>query len=282
MKLIHLFQHLGLDIKDAEKVHGGDINEAFCLQGSETKYFLKINNAVQYPGRFLKEANGLDTLRKCPSLLLPKVIKHGTLEDVQYLLLEWMDEGTPAADAQHDLGSNIARMHQTSQEYFGFTEDNYIGSIPQKNTPTETWSDFYTQCRILPLVKILADTNVFSKADVAQATSFCTSVGKIFPIETPSILHGDLWGGNYLIASSGYASLIDPAVYFGHREMDIGMTRLFGGFSNDFYTGYNEVFPLEKGWEKRLPFTQLYPLLVHAVLFGGHYVNNVRTILKQF
>ncbi|WP_262915202.1 fructosamine kinase family protein [Niabella ginsengisoli] len=96
------------------------------------------------------------------------------------------------------------------------------------------------------------------------------------------MLHGDLWGGNYIIANDGQASLIDPAVYFGHREMDIGMTQLFGGFSPDFYSGYNEIFPLESGWQKRIIYTQLYPLLVHAVLFGGHYVHNVRNTISRF
>ena len=102
------------------------------------------------------------------------------------------------------------------------------------------------------------------------------------PIEPPSFLHGDLWSGNYMITSSGYATIFDPAVYFWHREMDIGMTKLFGGFDHRFYEAYNEAYPLEKGWEKRLPITQLYPLLVHAVLFGGHYISNVKDIVKQF
>ena len=103
-----------------------------------------------------------------------------------------------------------------------------------------------------------------------------------FPIEPPALLHGDLWSGNFLISSNGQAAIYDPAVYYGHREMDIGMTKLFGGFDQRFYDAYNATYPLEKDWEKRLQVTQLYPLLVHAVLFGGHYISQVREIIKQF
>ena len=134
----------------------------------------------------------------------------------------------------------------------------------------------------MPLVKTLFDSGRFSLKDVDNANSFCKNLREIFPAESPSLLHGDLWGGNFLITAPGKAAIFDPAVYFGHREMDIGMTKLFGGFDQRFYDAYNEIYPLEKGWEKRLPLTQLYPLLVHAVLFRGHYISQARAIIKQF
>jgi fructosamine-3-kinase len=173
-------------------------------------------------------------------------------------------------------------MHKQPQEYFGLNEDNYIGSLDQNNDQYSEWYSFYTECRIKPLVKKLFDTGDFSATDIRDADLLCNSLKTILPIEPPSFLHGDLWAGNYMIISSGYAAIFDPAVYFGHREMDIGMTRLFGGFDQRFYEAYNEAYPLEKGWEKRLPITQLYPLLVHAVLFGGHYISDVKHIFSAF
>ena len=115
-----------------------------------------------------------------------------------------------------------------------------------------------------------------------MAETFCKQLNHLFPSEPPSLLHGDLWSGNYMISSAGYAAIYDPAVYFGHREMDIGMTKLFGGFEQRFYSAYQEAYPMEKNWMQRLPLTQLYPLLVHAVLFGGHYVSSSREIIIQF
>ncbi|HET9746271.1 MAG TPA: fructosamine kinase family protein, partial [Chitinophagaceae bacterium] len=144
------------------------------------------------------------------------------------------------------------------------------------------WSSFYAQCRIIPLVKRLVDEGAISFKDMETAETLCNKLENIFPREPASLLHGDLWAGNYLVHSSGYAAIFDPAVYFGHREMDIGMTRLFGGFDHEFYNVYNQTYPLENGWEQRLPVAQLYPILVHAVLFGGHYCRQAMDIVKRF
>jgi fructosamine-3-kinase len=196
--------------------------------------------------------------------------------------LEWLEKGAPKKDMWENFGRGLAIMHKQPQEYFGSNENNYIGSLDQNNDPHKEWHSFYTECRIKPLVKKLFDTGIFSSTDIRDADLLCNSLKTILPIEPPSFLHGDLWAGNYMITSSGYAAIFDPAVYFGHREMDIGMTRLFGGFDQRFYEAYHETYPLEKEWEKRLPITQLYPLLVHAVLFGGHYISEVKHIFSAF
>ena len=277
-----IFDDCGLDVVRYERVHGGDINDAYCLITSSEKYFLKVNNKDKYPLMFEKEANGLALLRNNSTFVVPEIIKTGGYGDQQYLLLAWLEKGSPKNDMWEKFGEALANMHKRSQPYFGGGEDNYIGSLHQVNTAFNDWPAFYAECRIMPLIKTLFDAGSYSKNDLNDANQLCNGLKNIFPAEPPALLHGDLWAGNYLIHSSGNAAIFDPAVYFGHREMDIGMTKLFGGFDNRLYAAYNESYPLAKSWEKRLALTQLYPLLVHAILFGGHYVARTREILRSF
>jgi fructosamine-3-kinase len=283
MPLQSIFDDCGLTITKYEPVHGGDINHTYCLYCQDAKYFLKVNDASLYIQMFEKEAKGLKALmRNVTAIRIPHVIKYGLAEQDQYLLLEWMETGKPGQDSMEKFGAAMATMHQKTQAYFGWEEDNYIGSLRQDNTKHNSWSLFYSECRILPLVHLLYNGGAFSKQDIAVAELFCKKLGHLFPQETPALLHGDLWAGNFMITSTGDVAIYDPAVYYGHREMDIGMTRLFGGFDQRFYDGYNSMYPLEKNWLQRLPLSQLYPLLVHAVLFGGHYVDAAREIMKRF
>jgi protein-ribulosamine 3-kinase len=280
--LQNIFKDCDLNVQRYERVHGGDINLSYCIFTATEKYFLKINDKNRYPLMFTKEANGLNKLREFCTLKIPQVIKQGSCNDQQYLLLEWMEKGTPKKDMWENFGTALAMMHKQPQGHFGLNEDNYIGSLHQNNGPHDGWHSFYTECRVKPLVKKLFDAGDLSATDIRDADLFCNNLRTILPIEAPSFLHGDLWAGNYMITSSGYAAIFDPAVYCGHREMDIGMTKLFGGFDQGFYDAYNEAYPLENGWEKRLPITQLYPLLVHAVLFGGHYISEVKYFFSTF
>jgi len=280
--LQNIFKDCDLNVQRYEQVYGGDINLSYCLYSPTGKYFLKVNDKNKYPLMFEREANGLDKLREYCTLKIPQVIKQGSCNDRQYLLLEWLEKGSPKKDMWENFGNGLAIMHKQPQEYFGSNEDNYIGSLKQNNDQHDEWHSFYTECRIKPLVKKLFDAGDFSATDIRDADLFCNNLKTIFPSEPPSLLHGDLWAGNYMIISSGYAAIFDPAVYCGHREMDIGMTKLFGGFDRQFYEAYNEAYPLEKGWEKRLPISQLYPLLVHAILFGGHYMSEVKYFFSAF
>lgn len=281
--LQNIFDNCGLSVTRHEAVHGGDINLCYCLYTRDSKYFLKVNDAFRYPGMFEKEANGLNALRTNFSLPVPAVIKYGLVQQQQYLLLDWIETGNPPKTGSWErFGAALATMHQQPQSYYGWEEDNYIGSLQQHNSKYTSWHLFYSKCRIMPLVKLLFDAGVFSKQDVLYAESFCKKTNELFPYEPPALLHGDLWSGNFMITNTGDAVIYDPAVYYGHREMDMGMTKLFGGFDQRFYDAYNEVYPLEKDWLHRLPLTQLYPLLVHAVLFRGHYVTSARENIKQF
>ncbi|MEO6549106.1 MAG: fructosamine kinase family protein [Ferruginibacter sp.] len=269
----------GLSGSRYESVAGGDINKAYCLHSDGQKYFLKVNDSEHYPAMFQKEAAGLIALSNQQVLTVPKVIKYGTVAGEQYLLLEWLDKGTPGKDFWQNFGRGLAALHQKPQPYFGWEDDNFIGNLVQINKQHASWEPFYTDCRIMPLVTMLTASGDFSKREESAAASFCNKIASVFLPEPAAILHGDLWSGNFTVLENGSAAIFDPAVYFGHREMDIGMTLLFGGFHRQFYDAYNEVYPLQKGWQQRLPFTQLYPLLVHAVLFGGHYIAKVKEII---
>lgn len=277
-----IFNDTALKILNVERVPGGDINDAYCLVTTNEKYFLKVNDADKFPAMFEKEARGLELLRKNSSIIIPQVIKTGSTGGKQYLLLEWLEKGVPKKDSWQKFGEALAMMHKQPQDFFGLDEYNYIGSLMQVNGEFSDWPSFYAERRILPLVKILFDEGVFSMKDADIAQVLCKKLHTIFPTELPSLIHGDLWAGNYLIHSSGYAAFYDPAVYFGHREMDIGMTRLFGGFDQSFYNAYNTTYRLEKDWEQRILLVQLYPVLVHAVLFGGHYRSQSMDIIKRF
>ncbi len=279
--LKNIFDECGLTVHRSERVHGGDINEAYCLFTPSGKFFLKINDNNRYPAMLEKEASGLNILRKYFALAIPSVIKQGVSDRQQYLLLEWLEKGNPTEKFWEDFGAALANMHKSPQTYFGFHEDNYIGSLRQLNRRRDRWSSFYAENRIMPLVRTLFDKSSFSSKDVNNANEFCKRLDEVFPTEMPALVHGDLWAGNYLISSSGDAAIFDPAVYFGHREMDIGMTRLFGGFDRRFYEAYDSVYPLKKDWEKRLIVSQLYPILVHAVLFNGHYIGQARDIIQR-
>jgi protein-ribulosamine 3-kinase len=277
-----IFDDCGLSVQRYERVQGGDINDAYCLFTPTGKYFLKVNDKNKYPAMFEKEANGLAILRRHCSLIIPQSIKAGECDQQQYLLMEWLERGVPQKNMWENFGAGLAILHKQSEGYFGLNEDNYIGSLKQINTPANEWNIFYAECRIMPLVKLLFDSGSFSSKDMIRVNSFCNNLRNIFPPEAPSLLHGDLWAGNFFISSSGDAVIFDPAVYYGHREMDIGMTKLFGGFDTRFYHAYNDSHPLGNGWPDRVPITQLYPLLVHAVLFGGHYVMSAKDIIEGF
>ena len=258
----------------------GDINKCFCLFTARHRYFLKLNDAGSYPQMFEQEAAGLDALRNGSNLIVPKIINRGTCLNQQWLLLQWLEKTDSNITSLQAFGRSVAAMHSRQQRFFGWHTNNFIGSIKQVNTPHEGWAAFYTDCRISPLVRHLFNAGVFTRQDISRADRLCEKLESLLPIEPPALLHGDLWAGNYMIVKEGTA-IYDPAVYYGHREMDIGMTKLFGGFDNSFYDVYEEEYPLEKGWVQRLPIVQLYPLLVHAVLFGGHYISTCRQLLKK-
>lgn len=271
-----------LKFDEAIPIKGGDINDAFRLERDGKPFFLKLNVADSFPELFRKEADNLNFLAKINQLILPNVIDHGISQDnFQFLILEWLERKTPTEKSWIHLANNMATLHRTHQENFGWTEDTYYGIVLQPNVASTQWEDFFSENRILPMAKLLRDKNLIGIRESQQLDKYCKHINSFFPIEQPSLLHGDFWSGNILPIENNQIALIDPSSYFGHREMDLAMSKLFGGFDHQFYQTYQELYPLEETWQERLPYTQLYPLMLHALLFGGYYLDEVQTILKK-
>lgn len=267
-----------IDLVRSTPVSGGDINQAFKLYTNNAPLFLKLNDAKRFPRMFEKECNGLVALAETTGWKVPRIILQGSNGNEQWLLLEWLEKQPAHPNAMYGFGQALAHMHQREQAFFGWQDNNFIGSLEQINDKREHWIDFFIDCRICPMLSKLLQTGRIRKDEVERLMDVVSAMAKDFPEEPPALVHGDLWSGNYMIATEGKAAVFDPAVYFGHREMDIGMSLLFGGFDTAFYKGYESVYPLQTGWQQRLPLTQLYPLLVHAVLFGGHYISQALSV----
>lgn len=269
-------------IRSTEPVGGGCINSCYKIISTHGTYFLKYNDRKRYPNMFAAEANGLTHLAKANAIKVPDVIGCGEEGDYTFLLMEFIEKGAFTKDFFYQFGVGLAKLHRTSNDAFGFKENNYIGSLVQSNSWTKNGIDFFIEQRLAPQLAKAYDKGYFAKEILKHFDRLFIKLPEIIPAERPALLHGDLWNGNYLITAQGQACLVDPAVYFGFREQDIAMTRLFGGFDDDLYVGYESEFALEKGWPERIDIFNLYPLLVHVNLFGEGYAMQVFGIIKKF
>ncbi len=285
--LIHLEQELSVYtdqetlIQQYHLIPGGDINVAFVLNTNRGNFFLKMNSNGT-SDLFQKEYTGLKFLRAAESLYLPDAYRCSALGSHTFIFMEYLEKGEPAPDFWKNFGEQLAMQHRNSEKAFGFWEHNYIGTLPQRNSYCSTWREFYSAHRVLPMLQLALEQELCSLEDITLAEQMCQRLDELLPAEPPALLHGDLWNGNFMSKSDGQVAVFDPAVYYGHREMDIAMTQLFGGFDDAFYYFYNEVWPLEAGWKDRMDISQLYPLLVHLVLFGSGYYDRVRNILLRY
>ncbi|MEX1132798.1 MAG: fructosamine kinase family protein [Flavobacteriales bacterium] len=276
--------HIGepVDIEEACPVDGGSMNDAWRLETDAGRFFLKTNRADRFPSMFEAEADGLQRLRAVGPVRVPEVIAHGEDHDDSYLLLEWVEEGIKSQEFWEDFGRGLAQLHRHTAKHFGLESDNYIGNLVQRNTPERNWASFFIHQRLEPQLKMARDRRRVEAGMAFRFERLFHKLDKLFPVEPPALLHGDLWSGNFLCDAQGKPVLIDPAVYYGHREMDLAMTKLFGGFDAALYTAYNDEWPLEQGWEERVDLCNLYPQLVHVNLFGGNYVQQVEVVLRRF
>lgn len=261
-------------------IAAGNINQGIFVGTSSGRFFLKINFEPS-ADIFLREAEGLRLLKSNTSLTVPEVIAFGREQDQNYLLMEWIESAPNTKLYWENLGEGLAELHMATQKQFGLQEDNYIASLPQINSIQEDWCDFFISNRLEPLVGKALYQGMIDASFLKKFQSIYPKLRGIFPKEKPALIHGDLWSGNVMTDANGNPVLIDPAVYYGHREMDIAFSKLFGGFDMRFYETYESVFPLEPEFADREAIYNLYPLLVHLILFGSSYLPPIERTVRR-
>lgn len=262
--------------------HGGCINHGGCLHTTSGDFFLKWNETAHLNRMFATEAKGLALLRATRAIYVPEVIATEDLGEYQYLLLEYVGQQAGRHDYWKILGQQLAAVHSVHASSSGLDHDNYIGSIPQPNDQCDSWPQFFERTRIAPLLQQAIAKGIAPPKWSSQFDKLFAKLPAILPNDAPSLLHGDLWTGNVIPNMLGAPCLIDPAVYYGHREVDLAMTRLFGEFDPSFYNAYQEAYPLQPGFKERVNIYNLYPLLVHLHLFGTTYITPIQSTLNAF
>lgn len=277
---------VGSRVTEVETVTGGDINDAYRMViASGERLFVKVDRGGPV-GTFTAEAAGLEWLRETRTVRVPAVLAVHDAEGEpgpRFLVLEWIDTARRSASADEQLGRALAELHRSGAPRFGLDHDNVIGRLPQPNAPLTTWPSFYAQRRLLPRARQAVDMSRLPPSALGVFERLADRLAELAgPDEPPARLHGDLWAGNAIADRSGQPWLVDPAVYGGHREVDLAMMRLFGGFDERCFAAYQEVHPLAEGWRERVGLWQLYPLLVHTVLFGGSYGASALAIARRY
>lgn len=271
-------------LENVRSVGGGCISHASKLNTSAGSFFLKWN-ASSPADMFQQEAAGLREMRDAvnPFLIVPEVIWSKAADSFPGLILmEYFEPPIKTDGFEERLGRGIARLHHKTAAAFGFRVSTYCGTTVQDNTWTSGWPEFYGQRRIWVLVKQISAVRGWSSGEMAIFEKLVGKMPELLPHQTfPSLIHGDLWSGNYMYTAVGPA-LIDPACYYADREMELGMMQLFGGFSGRVWSAYQEEFPLPEGWQGRIRLYQLYHLLNHFLLFGGSYGSQALDAAKSY
>ena len=260
---------LGTAVVATTPVAGGDICTSTRLRLSGGRSAL-VKTRPNAPADFFPaEARGLEWLRAAGGVDVPEVLA----VEADCLILEWVEPGRPSKEAAERLGTLLAATHRAGAPAFGAEEDGYIGTLPMPNRPAGTWPEFYATRRILPYLRLARDRGALTPAEANDIEAVAHRIAKLAgPEEPPARVHGDLWSGNVLWGDGDRPWLVDPAAYGGHRETDLAMLALFGlPQLQRVLEAYDEQAPLAEGWRERVPLHQLFPLLVHACLFGGGY-----------
>ncbi|HQV30562.1 MAG TPA: fructosamine kinase family protein [Calditrichia bacterium] len=272
----------GEPVTPAGRVGGGSIAGAHrLLSNSGRPFFVKTYGGN--PALHRCEANGLREIAASGSIRVPEVL----LEGNGFLLMEFIPGGELPPDFFHDFARRLAGMHRHTRTHFGFYEDNFIGATPQPNAPggaEDNWAHFYWEERLLFQLKLAEKQGLASPKLIRNVGGLESRLENLLKgsEEPPALLHGDLWRGNFMVAENGDPVLIDPAVYYGHREADLGMTMLFGGFPGEFYDAYQEVWSMAPGWRERMDLYKLYHVLNHLNLFGGSYLSQAESLALRY
>lgn len=260
---------------------GGSINQVYrVVTQSGKQYCCKLNDASKFPQLFASEAAGLQQLSTY--IHVPQVMGLAICGDQQMLLMEWIETSAPNAAFWENFGEALARLHQVKNKQFGWHQNNYMGALPQTNPLADDWCSFFANNRLLPLGKQSMQLGLLAAKEWDALQSLCSRLHLFFPKEEPCLVHGDLWSGNFLCGKIGNPVLIDPATYYGIPAMDLAMTTLFGGFAPAFYEAYNYHNPLPANHREQWDICNLYPLLVHLVLFGSTYHRQVASLLRLY
>jgi protein-ribulosamine 3-kinase len=263
------------------RVAGGSINECYAWRCGPGRLFVKLAARTAQP-LFEAESAGLAELSRAQALRVPRVLALGSTASAAFLALEWIEGAVADERAQARLGEGLAQQHAVTAARFGFDRDNFIGSTPQPNGWASDWMQFFRDQRLRPQLE-LAVAHGFGPLLARTGERLLQAVPALLAGHAPaaSLLHGDLWGGNWLTSSGGEPVLCDPAAYYGDREADLAMTRLFGGFDASFYRAYSAAAPLAPGWQVRAQLYNLYHVLNHANLFGAGYAGQARTMMER-
>ena len=272
-------EHISEKILSINPVSGGDIANSYILTTNSNPVFLKTHHSFKL---IEAEKIGLETIYKTNTVKTPEILGFSNLGSITFLALEWIDSKTPNSKDFSKLGKQLANLHQQTNNSFGFESNNFIGSLHQSNTLKTSWNNFYIEKRLIPQMRLAHQKGLLKQSEIPEEDIMKSICNKYFKNVKPSLLHGDLWSGNYLISDSGIPYLIDPSVYYGHSEIDTAMSKLFGGFAPEFYKEYHKIIPKDKFTEERIELYQLYYLLVHLNLFGSSYYSSVKNTLKKY
>jgi fructosamine-3-kinase len=268
------------EIASRRSVGGGCINQGYSIANGKQTYFVKLNQASQVD-MFAAEALGVQQMWQTHTIRVPKPICWGTAGNSAYLVLEWLDlSGRGSEQAWELMGCNLAKMHRHgTHEKFGWERNNTIGSTPQVNTRSNDWTEFFAEYRIGYQLQLAAKKGMRFR----QGDRLLSRIPDLLAGHTPqpSLVHGDLWGGNAAVTAAGEPAIFDPATYYGDREVDLAMTELFGGFSSAFYRGYQAEWSIDPGYEKRKVLYNLYHILNHFNLFGSSYAGQAERMIQQ-
>ncbi|MEQ8476467.1 fructosamine kinase family protein [Fulvivirga sp.] len=268
-------------IDSFQTVGGGCINYTGSIITKNTSYFVKWNKVKDFPKIFHKEALGLKLLSR-GILRIPEVIDNYEGGEFSCLLLENIKPAPKTKNYWQLLGEGLAHQHKITSQKYGLTHDNYMGSLHQDNSQSENWIGFFISSRLKPQIKLARDKGLMDEYISKSFDQLYDQLDSLLEIERPALLHGDLWNGNIMTDDKGSPVLIDPAVYFGNREVDLAMTQLFGGFDDAFYEAYLSTYPISGDLDARIDIYNLYPLLIHLNLFGRGYLSQIVQTVKLF
>ncbi len=273
----------GVEVERTAVVRGGDTSAAYRVETSDGRRFFAKTHPSPPAGFFTTEAASLRWIDESNAVRVPQVVDVSDGDDSSpgYLVLDWIDE-TPARPDEQAFGRELAALHGAGAPSFGREDARTTGSLGLPNHPCDTWAEFIATCRFAPLAAIALERNALPIDVIEDLDRLAATLDRFDDGSPPVRLHGDLWAGNRLVGSSGESWLIDPAAHGGHREFDLAMMLLFGGFGTTVFDTYREVAPLADDWQDRIELHQIAPLVVHAIKFGGSYVAAASRAIRQW